>query len=67
MNIGSQFLTVAGGYNKECGISKDVSDLLTCNVYGVSVLTDFKATDLNDNTAEVAKVRLSQNSSSSID
>ena len=67
MNIGSQFLAVAGEYDKERGMSNDASDLLTCNAYGVSVLTEFEATDLNVNTAEVGKVRLSQNSPSSID
>ena len=60
MNIGSQFLAVAGEYDKERGISNDPTDLLTCNVYGVSVLINFEVADLNVNIAEVAKVEPSQ-------
>jgi alcohol oxidase len=54
VNIGTQFLAVAGEYDKERGISNDsASDLLTCNTYGVSVLTltDIEPTNLNVNAA----------------
>jgi alcohol oxidase len=36
VNLASEFLAVAAEYDKERGLTKDVNDFFTCNVYGVS-------------------------------